>query len=255
MHTTTTDIPAPTTAERVRTALSRADTTYLAVDGCDPVPTTVHHLHHDGDVAIVVPADSPAVALAWQSGAAGRPAVLELTDHSPLQLRNPVRSLIWLSGTLRPVDEPRLRAAEIAATLPHPGLLDVGHRAELLRLQLTSVVAADTTGAESVEIEDVLDCAPDPLAALETAWLQHLDEDHPDIVARIARRIPPPARHGRIRPLGVDRYGLRLRIESGAGDHDVRIPFPEPVDDPTELGRAVRLLVGCPFMNGLRPRP
>lgn len=252
---TTTHIPAPTTAERVRTALIRADTTYLAVDGCDPIPTTVHHLHSDGDIAIVVPDDCPAVALTWQSGASGLPAVLELTDHSPLQLRNPVRSLIWLSGTLQPVDEPRVLAAEIAATLPHPELLDVGHRSELLRLQLASVVAADTTGAESVGIEDVLDSAPDPFAALETAWLQHLDEDHADIVARIARRIPVQARTGRVRPLGVDRYGLRLRVEAGGGDHDVRIPFHEPVDDPTELGRAVRLLAGCPFMNGLRPRP
>lgn len=83
MQTTTTDIPAPTTAERVRTALIRADTTYLAIDGCDPIQTTVHFLQEDGDIAIVVPAETAAVALAWQSGAAGLPAMLELTDHSP----------------------------------------------------------------------------------------------------------------------------------------------------------------------------
>lgn len=252
--TTTTAVPAPTTAERVRTALIRADTTHLAVDGYDPIPTTVHHLHTDGDVAIVVPEGSAAVALAWQAGAAGIPAVLELTDHSPLALRNPVRSLIWLSGTLHPVDEPRRLAAEIAEILPHPELLDVGHRSEILRLTVNSVVAADTTGAEAVEVSDVLDAAPDPFAALETAWLQHLEEDHPDIVVRIARRIPEAHRHGHIRPLGVDRYGFRLRVESSREDHDVRIPFHEPVDDPAALGRALRMLVGCPFMNGLRPR-
>ncbi|MGW0018308.1 DUF2470 domain-containing protein [Rhodococcus sp. NPDC003382] len=252
---TLTDVPAPSTAERVCTALVRADSTVLAVDGCDPVTTAVHHLHTDGDIVVTVPVDCPAVALAWQAGPAGLPAVLELTDHSPIALRNPVRSLIWLSGSLHPVENPRELAAEVAEDLPHPELLDVGHGTELLRLELTSVVAADTTGAESVEVDDVLTALPDPFAALETAWLQHLEQDHADIVLRIARRIPPAARTGRIRPLGLDRYGLRLRIESGTGDHDVRIPFHEPVDDATGLSRALRRLVGCPFVNGLRARP
>ncbi|MBM7458709.1 DUF2470 domain-containing protein [Rhodococcus coprophilus] len=254
MHTTTsTAVPAPTTAERVRTALIRADTTHLAVDGCDPIPTTVHHLHTDDDVAIVVPANSTAVAMARRA-ATGLPAVLELTDHSPLALRNPVRSLIWLSGILHTVEEPRLLAAEIAETLPHPELLDVGHRSELLRLSLSSVVAADTTGAEAVNVVDVLEAAPDPFAALETAWLEHLEAEHADLVVRIARRIPEAQRGGRIRPLGIDRYGVRLRIESGRGDHDVRIPFGEPVADPSALSRALRLLAGCPFRNGLHMR-
>ncbi len=254
MHTTSAAVPAPTTAERVRTALIRADTTHLAVDGCDPIPTAVHHLHTDDDVAIAVPANSIAVAKARQAGTAGLPAVLELTDHSPLTLRNPVRSLIWLSGILHTVEEPRLLAADIAETLPHPGLLDVGHRSELLRLRLSSVVAADTTGAEAVHVVDVLDATPDPFAALETAWLEHLEAEHADLVVRIARRIPEARRGGRIRPLGIDRYGVRLRIESGRGDHDVRIPFDEPVDDPASLSRALRLLAGCPFRNGLHTR-
>lgn len=248
---TTTATPAPSTAERVRTALLRADTTYLAVDGCDPIPTTVHHLDDHGAIAVVVPADSAPVGLTRHLGAAGLQAMLELTDHSPLQLRNPVRSLIWFSGTLRTVDRPRHVAAGIAEILPHPELLDVGHNSELLVLELPSVVAADTTGAESVDIDTVLAAAPDPFAEYETAWLEHLEKDHPDIVTRIARHIPAAAHRGRIRPLGLDRYGLRLRIESGSGDHDVRIPFHEPVDDPSGLSKALRRLIGCPFTNRL----
>ena len=62
----------------------------------------------------------------------------------------------------------------------------------------------------------------------------------------------------RVRPLGLDRYGVRLRVEGGGADggddHDVRLPFPEPVHDITGLGRAIRLLMGCPFVNGLRAR-
>ncbi|WP_416062415.1 DUF2470 domain-containing protein [Rhodococcus indonesiensis] len=250
----TTALPAPSTAETVRTAVVRADSAVLATDGAAPVTTVLHHLHSDGDLFVVVPDDCAAVALTWQRGAAGLHAVLELTDHSPLRLRNPVRSLIWLRGTAHTVPEPRQLAADIAAILPHPALLDVGHRAELLRLRLTSVVAADTTGAEAVEVADVLAATPDPFAAVESAWLEHLEQDHSDLVHRIARHIPAADRRGRIRPLGLDRYGLRLRLESGHGDHDVRIPFPEPVADADSLGRALRRLVGCPFANGLRAR-
>ena len=73
---------------------------------------------------------------------------------------------------------------------------------------------------------------------------------------------PPPRRSGsrglRVPPLGLDRYGVRLRVEGGGADggddHDVRLPFPEPVHDITGLGRAIRLLMGCPFVNGLRAR-
>ena len=61
-------------------------------------------------------------------------------------------------------------------------------------------------------------------------------------------------RRGRIRPLGLDRYGLRLRVERADGEHDVRLPFAAPVNDVTGLGRAIRVLMGCPFLNGLRAR-
>jgi hypothetical protein len=52
--------------------------------------------------------------------------------------------------------------------------------------------------------------------------------------------------------LSLDRYGLRLRVETDNGDHDVRLPFPKPVDDVTGLNRGIRILMGCPFPNGLR---
>ena len=78
------------------------------------------------------------------------------------------------------------------------------------------------------------------------------------MIARLAGKLPAVLRRGRVRPLGLDRYGVRLRVEGGGADggddHDVRLPFPEPVHDITGLGRAIRLLMGCPFVNGLRAR-
>ncbi|PTR22512.1 uncharacterized protein DUF2470 [Rhodococcus sp. OK519] len=247
----------PSTAERMRSASARATDAVLAVAGTDPVVTSLHHLRADGTAVLVAPSDSAATALAWQSGPGGLPALLELTDLAPLTLREPVRSLVWLRGNLVAVPDEQARqlADAVAAENPHPALLDLGHGAALLKLHLASAVVADSSGAESVAVEDLLGATPDPFWDVETEWLQHLDEDHADLVEMLARRLPSVLRTGRVRPLGIDRYGVRLRIEGAGGDHDVRLDFTEPVDDALALGRALRVLVGCPFVNGLRARP
>jgi hypothetical protein len=74
------------------------------------------------------------------------------------------------------------------------------------------------------------------------------------VVARLAAKLPRRLRCGQVRPLGLDRYGVRLRVEGSDGDHDVRLPFAKPVDDLTGLSQAIRILMGCPFVNGLRAR-
>ncbi|MCV7080267.1 DUF2470 domain-containing protein [Mycolicibacterium insubricum] len=89
---------------------------------------------------------------------------------------------------------------------------------------------------------------------MESGWLRHLDAAHQDVIGRLAARLPSTLRQGRVRPLGLDRYGMRLRVESDSGDHDIRLPFPAPVDDIAGLSKAIRILMGCPFVNGLRPR-
>ncbi|ORI25112.1 DUF2470 domain-containing protein [Rhodococcus sp. 1168] len=246
----------PSTAERVRSACARAEGARLAIEGTEPVVTLLHHLRSNGEVIVAVPEDSSLATLARQPSLDGVPAVLELTDHTPLELRESVRSLVWLRGELRSVPVPLMRpiADAVAVEHPHPALLDIGHGTILLRLIISSSVVADSTGAEPVDVEDLLTAAPDPFWELETSWLQHLDVDHPELIDQLARRLPPSLRRGRIRPLGIDRYGISLRIESEHGDNDVRLPFPQPVDDSMALSRALRVLAGCPFLNGLRAR-
>lgn len=252
--------PAPTTAERIRSACLRADGALLAVEGMEPVTTPVHHLLKDGSFAVAVPAGG-----AVTKKAAGVPAMLELTDHAPLPLREPVRALVWLRGRLHQVSPSAMGELLdlIAAEDPNPALLRVqtprsGRTDEnpltLLRLEMESVVVADATGAESVAVGALLDATPDPFCAMEACWLQHLDAVHPEVLARLATRLPARLRSGQVRPLGLDRYGVRLRVEGADGDHDVRLPFHQPVDDVTGLGRALRVLMGCPFLNGLRAR-
>jgi hypothetical protein len=240
--------PAPTTAERIRSTCARAGGAVLALEGVEPTASAVHHLLGDGSVAITVPVDGVVAGMVVAAGAAGAQAVLEMTGYAPLPLREPMRSLVWIRGRVQTVpdtDVPGLLDL-IAAEHPNPALLQVNTadgadgdtRLTLVRLEVESVVVADSTGAESVGVSALLQARPDPFCVMESCWLQHLEVAHRDVVERLADRLPTALRRGRIRPLGLDRYGVRLRVEN----------------DEAGLSQAIRILVGCPFLNGLRAR-
>lgn len=264
--TTGTALVAPTTAERIRSACARGGGAMLAVEGLEPAPTPVHHLLDDGSFAITLRANELLAGMVVAAGTAGIQAMLEMTDYAPLPLREPVRSLVWIRGRLFGVpthDVPGLLDL-IATRSPNPALLQVNTGTQqpgagdppdaLLRLEIDSVVVADSTGAESVGVSTLLDAEPDPFCALESYWLQHLESAHREVVDRLANRLPTPLRRGLVRPLSLDRYGVALRVENDDGDHDVRLPFARPVDDVAGLSQAIRVLMGCPFLNGLRAR-
>jgi Protein of unknown function (DUF2470) len=259
--------PAPTTAERIRSTCVRAGAALLAVESAEPLATPLHHLLADGSVAVAAPVVGAVAGHVPDCAARGAQAVLELADYAPLPLREPVRSLVWIRGRLRPVPLPEVPEMLdlIATEHPAPALLQVqtprsgpiatgDTRYLLARLEIESVVVTDADGAEAVDAASLLAAHPDPFCALESCWIQHLDTAHRDVVARLAARLPPRLRRGDVRPLGVDRYGVRLRVESDEGDRDVRLPFHEPVDDVSGLSQAIRVLMGCPFTNGLRAR-
>jgi Protein of unknown function (DUF2470) len=259
--------PAPTTAERIRSTCVRAGGALLAVDNAEPLTTPLHHLLADGSFAVGVPIGGPVAEQVVDCGATGASAVLELADYAPLPLREPVRSLVWIRGRLHQVSPSAVSGLLdlIAAEHPQPALLQVqtpgsglvadGDTQYLLaRMEIESVVVTDATGAEAVDAAALLAASPDPFSALESSWIKHLDTVHRDVVARLAARLPARLRRGDVRPLGIDRYGMRLRVESAEGDSDVRLPFRKPVDDIVGLGQAIRVLMGCPFVNGLRAR-
>ncbi|MBV8863032.1 MAG: DUF2470 domain-containing protein [Mycobacterium sp.] len=262
--------PAPTTAERIRSTCVRAGGALLALESAEPLSTPLHHLLDDGSFAVAVRVDVAVARQLTDCDARGVQAVLELADYAPLPLREPVRSLVWIAGRLHRVALPEVPGMLdlIAAEHPTPALLQVqtlpsgplasgdasDTRYLLARLDIESVVVTDSDGAEAVDPAVLLAARPDPLCAFESCWIRHLDTAHRDVVARLAARLPASLRRGDVRPLGVDRYGVRLRVETAEGDRDVRVPFREPVDDISGLGRAVRVLMGCPFLNGLRAR-
>lgn len=264
---------APTTAERIRSACVRAGGALLALEADratgdarqEPVVTPVHHLLSDGSFALALPVDRDAVI---ERPIVRSQALLELTDYAPIPLREPVRSLVWVRGHLNEFHPTEVADTVdlIAAEWPHPALLQVDTprcspsnwqepRYTLVRLEIASVVVTDSTGAEPVSVEELLAARPDPFCEIESNLLWHLDTAHSDVVARLVSRLPAPLRRGLVRPLGLDRYGVRFRVEGKDRDHDVRLPFHKPVDDMNGLSQAIRVLMGCPFMNGLRARP
>jgi hypothetical protein len=82
---------------------------------------------------------------------------------------------------------------------------------------------------------------------MEGHWLAHMEEAHPEVFAALARHLQAELVRGlgvRVRPLGVDRCGIRLRVEAGARDHDVRLAWPDGATTPDELREQLFRLVG-----------
>lgn len=241
----------PTTAERVRTVCARGDTAHLVADGAPAVTSPVQHLLPCGHLALTLHDRS-----ALSTMPADTPVVIELLDRVPGAPDESVRALVWIRGRLRPVAPSQVRAVldAIAATNPHPALLDVGHRDRLLVCDVESAVFADATGADVVDRSELLAARPDPFCHLESAWVQHLQGRHPELVDRLRLHLPRGMRRGGLRLIGLDRYGLQVRVDGPAGSRDARVPFPRPVADGDGLAKALRSLMGCPFNRGLQKR-
>ncbi len=255
---------APTTAERIRSACARAGGALLAVEREEPVADA-----GAPPAARRILRGQRCPPSARRSGrVCGSQALLELTDYAPLPLREPVRSLVWVRGGLQQVPP-----AEVNATLDLIASREPASRAAagrnprscrpppartrytLLRLEIESVVVTDATGAEPVSIDGPARRPARPVLrdrvelAVAPGHRPRRRGGTPGIPAAGA------AAARRVRPLGLDRYGVRFRIEGNDGDQDIRLPFHKPVDDMTGLSQAIRVLMGCPFINGLRARP
>ena len=244
-------IVAPCDAEMIQTACRRAQGGTLSVDGSAvPDSDAVAMIHlFEGDAFLLVADAAPAVAVAGCGDESS--AVVEVIDCAPIQLRERVRSLVWLTGTLHevPTELQRELAVEIAGDHPDERLLDVGHGHSMVRMALETAVIATSTGAGAVAVDELACAEPDMFWAYENDWLSHLESDHADLIHQLARRIPPALRCGRVRPLRLDRFGLTFRVESADSDSDVRLPFSRPVSRVADLSAALQALALHPELD------
>ncbi|WP_219416628.1 DUF2470 domain-containing protein [Pseudonocardia nigra] len=242
---------APTDAERARSVAARGGSASLVGTGEPAAAPLVHHVRADGSAVLLLADEEPLLERIRTAGDGELPAMLELTDHAPVDLREPVRALLWITGRLRipGPDIARRLALQVADVRAHPDLLLLGHGATLVRLDPGSAVLSDAEGTAALAPVDLAAAQPDPFCRYEQHWLPHLEEAHGDVFAALARHLPQALRDdrtARVRPLGVDRCGLRLRVETAGRDHDVRIAWERGVATLEELRTQMQLLVGCP---------
>jgi hypothetical protein len=242
--------PAPTDAERARSITARGGGTTALVGTGSPIAHPVaHHVHADGSAVLLLADDEPVLERVARQGELA--VMLELADTAPVDLREPVRGLLWITGHLTAVDEERARriAVGIAEHHPHPALLALGHGARMVRLTPGSAVLSDAEGTAALAPVELAAARPDPFCRYEHHWLGHLEHAHPEVFTALARHLPTAlrdARDMRVRPLGVDRCGLRLRVEAGDQDHDVRLAWEAPISTVEELRTQFQRMVGCP---------
>lgn len=232
----------PGPAERARTVAIRRGATVCA-PGVESSRVLAHAITAADQVLVVLPTDGDLARAVATAPGADLSGLVMVTDHAPVPLRRPVRAQLWMSGWLTPVLPCDVRAAVLAFADSRPDdvLLDVGRTASLLRLDLAEVVLSDGGRARDVSPLDFLAARPDPLATVEAEHLRHLERDHPEFLGLLAGLLPAGALTPGdvLRPVAMDRFGFRLRIERFAGHQDVRVPFGRPVTCAGELGAAV----------------
>lgn len=244
--------PVPSDAERARSITARGGQAALVGTGApQAVVPVAHHVRADGSAVLLLADDEPLIARVRQADQAGLATMLELTDHAPVDLRESVRGLLWITGWLRSPDPASARrlALQVADERPQPGLLELGHTATLVRLVPGSAVLSDAEGSAALAPVELAAARPDPFCRVEQHWLGHLEQAHPEVFVTLTRHLPPALKglpETRLRPLGVDRCGLRLRLEAPGRDHDVRLAWPGEATTPEELRVQFGRLLGCP---------
>ncbi|GAA2548832.1 DUF2470 domain-containing protein [Pseudonocardia hydrocarbonoxydans] len=241
--------PAPTDGERARSLTARgAGAAALVGTGSPVAHPLAQHVYADGSAVLLLSDDEPVLARLARDGELA--VMLELADTAPVALREPVRGLLWITGHLTAVDAGRARriAVGLSEHHPSPAWLELGHGAVLVRLTPGSAVLSDAEGTAALAPVDLAAARPDPFCRYEHHWLGHLEAAHPEVFTALARHLPPAlrdARDVRVRPLGVDRCGLRLRVETPDRDHDVRLAWEAPIKTVEELRTQFQRMVGC----------
>ncbi|WP_043263508.1 DUF2470 domain-containing protein [Streptomyces sp. CT34] len=217
----------------------------------------------EGDVLLLVPGDSATARAAAHAQDDDLAAVMEITDVAPVSVPHRIRGRAWVAGWLTPVRNDERSAAALLLAERHPvgELLGIGEALRpdavpgihgraawmMLRLEVGEAAVDDLWGAESVEPDAFAAAAPDPLVAHEAELLQHLHTAHGEQVRGLCALLGDQRAvcglRDRAVPLGLDRFGLRVRFSDGdQRSFDARFDFPEPVRDIVGLRRAMHTL-------------
>ncbi|MDG4821472.1 DUF2470 domain-containing protein [Asanoa sp. WMMD1127] len=171
------------------------------------------------------------------------PMVLSVDDIPPVPCA-PSRGRLWLTGEAHRLDkgEARTAADAYAQVSPLGDLLDVGRGPELLRIVPTEVRLANGRRLVEVDPADFLAAAPDPLATDEGRLLHDLNDHHLSQLVDLVERVSGRAAPAECRALRLDRYGLTVGSNGGAGPR-LRLGFERPVASVCELTHLIHALL------------
>jgi hypothetical protein len=242
-HSSATTERQPPAAERARTIAARPAASLfgagLGICQLWGATTTAA-----GDVLLVVPSDGLVMTALGNSPLGDVPARLTVTDRTPVPVPHPVRGLVQLSGWIQSIaeyDVTRL-VLEFADVQPCDSLFDVGLSATLLRLDLAEVQLEEAGGTTDIDPDDFVAARPDAISGAEKELMAQQCEALMRLAGRVQRRV---GRHDDVRLLGLDRFGVRYRVQSRHGCYDLRVPFAEPLDGAADFGTAVGRLLTC----------
>lgn len=149
---------------------------------------------------------------------------------------------VTVAGTLRRPDEHPLgehaREAHLAA-VPSAEMYVDYRDFSLWILEVERVRWVGGYGRmDSADRDDYAMAAPDPVAPQAPHAVSHLNDDHADSLAGIARALGPHPDAEAVKCVWIDRYGLDLEMITGDGPKSTRVDFAEAVTEPDGLRMA-----------------
>ncbi|MER6678731.1 DUF2470 domain-containing protein [Streptomyces sp. NPDC000983] len=210
----------PTAAERARSILTAAHSMTVITDGHHAEVRRLDGAGVMGHVHLHAPFEGPG---APRDGRV--PVRLELTDIAPTAVRDRLRARVTVTGLLAGPYDP--------------------HSADSTCMEFGQCVLEDGSGRVYVTLQELEAAEPDPVATCEAGMLTHLVDEHPELVPLLLRLVRPHPGRGvrRALPVGIDRYGLTLRLERSRSHDDVRLPFHKPVRDIDHVGAQIHALL------------
>lgn len=238
----------PRAAELARTALHAAPMLAVRRGACRwDIP--VHATTRSGSPLLLVAAQSPLATV--DVGSASRlQTCIDAAHLYPVAVADRVRSAVRLLGRLELVPERdhHTTVAALAGRCTADVTFEPG-RSAVLRLEVERVLVHSpevlpATGVE-VDLARYADAIPDPVVDHEAAHLHHLIDAHPAELAALGRLLDGVVTAGatRVVPVGLDRFGFVVRVESPTGARRARLCFAAPLRGFGELLPAVWALV------------
>ena len=223
----------PSHAEQARTILAASSEGTLATVDIDGRP-------------VVSPV--PMVA-----DAAGVPVMVvsNLSTHSSRGRRDTragmdVGGRLLIQGDLRPV--PGIQQIEMTDAIcdTRPELRSAIESLDWswLRLEPTRIRLTDEDGDERwLRPADVAGAEPDPLVLLGADFIDEAREKLADQILLVAKTLGGRWLGTSADVAAVDRYGITLTVTEPAGTRDSRVPFPERIEEATDVHAALGALV------------